>query len=115
MAWSKSRGSGESNRVYQVEGSPNLLDWRALATLLRADNAFEFLDPGSREQPSRFYRFATSLIGATNDWQNQVTFPADPFAGGGEATPPIPWVKFVILLSEPGRVYYQDSRVCHSL
>jgi hypothetical protein len=104
------RGIGESNRVYQVEGSTNLTDWRTIATLIRADNAFEFLDPASRQQLSRFYRFFASSISATNDWQNQVTFPADPFAGGGEANAPIYWIKFIILPSEPYRVYYQDSR-----
>ena len=45
----------------------------------------------------------------TNDWKNQIVYPTDAFQSTNAAQS-VTWVKFSILLDDPTRVYYQDSR-----
>ena len=45
----------------------------------------------------------------TNDWKNQILYPTDPFQSTNSAQS-VTWLKFAILLNDPTRVYYQDSR-----
>ncbi len=101
--------SSDPNSVYTIQASTNLQAWTAVAALHGAP--FTFVDPASGERAFRFYRTASAAKTPADDWKNQVTYPDDPFAsypegfGGDEMR----WVKFAILLSEPNRVYYQDS------
>jgi len=48
------------------------------------------------------------------DWKNTVHFPDDPFLGGtgytGYITEVPRWVKFVVLMKDPDKVYFQDSQ-----
>ncbi|HVH45681.1 MAG TPA: hypothetical protein VM925_25175, partial [Labilithrix sp.] len=51
---------------------------------------------------------AESDVSASPFWKNSITFPEEPFAVlGGQSEPR--WVKFTIFVSEPTKVYFQDS------
>ncbi len=93
--------------LFTLETSENLRTWIPSAVLLHVP--FAFADP----QPlgaGRFYRLRTDALGATNDWANQLRFPIDPFFNAGECgSDRLRWAKFAIVLSEPYRVYFQDS------
>lgn len=95
--------------VLTVQVSADLRAWQDAATLLHAP--FAFTDPGSVDPAARYYRLAVTPMTATNDWANQLHSPGDRFftrdgcASGGT----LAWAKFVILLAEPHRVYFQDS------
>lgn len=97
-------------RVFTLSASSNLQTWIPIATL--HDGPVNFLDPATPEFRERFYRVAVAAKGPTDDWKNQVAFPADPFCWGDSATEAkqVRWIKFAILTAEPYRVYYQNSK-----
>lgn len=68
-------------------------------------------DPGEFEWP---VETGDVYITPSADWKNQVTFPDDQFLGGtgyvGYVTPVPRWIKFAVLMKDPGKVYFQDSR-----
>ena len=94
-----------TNALITLEASSNLLAWETMATL--HDGAFDFPDAAARNFRQRFYRVSSRARVATNDWKNQILFPAEPFRS--DPTAPVRWVKFAILLSDPTRVFYQHS------
>jgi len=113
-----------TNQVVTLQVSSNLLHWDTLALLDHrqfdmaswrlmpsTNDTFAFVDPGPA-QHSRFYRFCTEVFSSANDWKNQALLPNDGFLAaqddGQEGN--VRWVKFAILLDEPLRVIYQDSR-----
>jgi hypothetical protein len=65
----------------------------------------------SSAAPYRFYRTAAWPKTASDDWKNHATYPLDPLLsadpGWGQFEPR--WLKFVIVLDEPHRIYFQDS------
>jgi len=116
FGWHRITGTGEASRVYTLESSSNITHWQAIATLIddsgltTGTNAiFSFLDPASGLLSSRFYRATAAPVAGTNDWKNQSGFPGDAFQATNLFGQPR-WIKFSIVLAEPFRVYYQDSR-----
>jgi hypothetical protein len=94
--------------VLSLEASSDLTNWTQVATLLRAP--FEFVhaqDPIERQ----FYQLRAVPWTTTNDWSNQIAFPADPFFNRSDCAveAPLQWLKFAIVLDEPHRVYFQHS------
>jgi hypothetical protein len=115
--WHRVAGTAEAARVYTVQASSNLIDWRSIAALIdpsglppTAHTNFYFLDPASPLLSQRFYRATASPIASTNDWKNQISFPLDAFTSTNDAGNQPSWIKFAVVLSDPFRVYYQDSR-----
>ncbi len=47
------------------------------------------------------------------EWKNTITFPSDTFRAQGSASDDPGWIKFTIFVSDPSRVYFQDSRTNH--
>jgi hypothetical protein len=114
--WHRVGGTAETSQVYTIHGSSNLIHWKPIATLIDSsdlspatDSSFYFLDPASQVLSQRFYRSTASPIATTNDWKNQISFPFDAFAQRNGIPGQPTWVKFAVLLSDPVRVYYQDS------
>lgn len=115
--WVHLQGRGETNRILTLQGSSNMRDWNDLAVLCNQPNfgdetnAFQYFDPATPQLPQRFYRVAAATPQITNDWRNQVTSVSDPFtcAPDQASAYPVTWVKFLIMPTEPLRVYYQDS------
>ena len=122
--WLVLEGQMLTNRAVVLEVSSNLVAWSSTAFLdyrflntanyvIESTNtSFRFLDPAAPEQATRYYRFFTRPFSPADDWKNQAQFPEDAFAAqqitSGES--PVRWVKFAILLDQPGRVFYQDSQ-----
>jgi len=105
--WLRLNSTFHSTNVLTLHASTNLGDWTNIGTLHNALYAYpDAASPGWRQ---RFYRVAATLRGPTNDWKNQIIYPTDPFQSTNAAQS-VTWVKFAILLDEPTRVYYQDSR-----
>lgn len=114
--WHRIAGTAEASRVYTIEASSDLKAWQTIATLIDPSGlppgtnaGFTFLDPASPLLASRFYRAASLAIAETNDWKNQISFPFDGFRSPDAGAQPR-WVKFSVDLSDPFRVYYQDSQ-----
>jgi hypothetical protein len=111
--WITFRGDGATNQVHTLERSANLTDWSTAAVLHHADWAFTDTGVGElREQG--FLRLRSRAIGSADDGRNHLRLPLDPFTNADpdpfSFTPAIRWVKFAIVLSEPDRVWFQDSR-----
>lgn len=111
--WITFRGDGATNQVHTLERSTNLTDWATAAVLHHADWAFT--DTGVGELWDRgFLRLRSRAIGSADDGRNHLRLPLDPFTNADpdpfSFTPAIRWVKFAIVLSEPDRVWFQDSR-----
>jgi hypothetical protein len=90
-----------------LEASPNLRSWTTVGTF--HDSVFSYPDIGAAGLTERFYRAQLRPREAEDDWRNQVWFPDDPFRSA-TAGQEVSWVKFAIVLDEPWRVVYQDSR-----
>jgi hypothetical protein len=103
--WLYVQGSAETNHVYTLSGSPDLIDWQPAAVLLHVP--FEFADAAAAQLPVRFYRMTTSPRSPNNDWENQTRLSGDPFFSASDSS--VRWIKFAILVDEPHRVYFQDS------
>src|SRR5690349_10001624 len=102
-------GTGAADSVYRLERTTNLLNWQEWLRLIPSNGAFRVLDNNSSGFFTRFYRFSTTSQTPADDWKNQAGFPADPFLAG-EKLDQVRWMKFLILPSDPTRVYFQDSR-----
>jgi hypothetical protein len=103
--WMRLRSSFHSNSVLTLEASTNFTGWKSIGTL--HDELLNYPAAGSDGLQQRFYRMFLTPRVSTNDWKNELRFPEDSFRspGGGD----IRWVKFAILLTDPTRVFYQDS------
>jgi hypothetical protein len=114
--WRRISGTAEAARVYHIQSSSNLVAWKTIATLLDSgslaatNTPFHFLDPASGSSQQRFYRSLVQMPAATNDWKNQIAFPFDGFAATNVSFGQPRWIKFLIPLADPVRVFYQDSR-----
>jgi hypothetical protein len=107
--WVRLSAQGETGMVYQIQASADLAQWTPFATT--HDGIFDYPDAATDLVSSRFYSFARTRKGPGDDWKNQVHFPEDAFQSGFAEVlgPDFRWIKFAIVLSDPGRVYYQDS------
>ncbi len=123
--WISFTGSMRTNRLVTLQTSTNLLEWTTSAVLdhrtfqpdqwyqLESTNQhFHFIDPIGSQDSVRFYRFILTAFAETNDWKNQILFPKDAFANEPAIPdePKVRWLKFLIFMDQPGRVYYQDSQ-----
>lgn len=99
---------GTKDSIYTLERSSDLLNWRAIATLPAAP--FTYQDPGWNLSSSTYYRAWSTSRTSTNDWANQLRFPNDPFwvRSDCDSQDTFQWAKFLILMDEPERVYFQD-------
>jgi hypothetical protein len=98
-----------TRQVFQLQSSPDLREWKTEAITLNTPFRFEELN--SRNSRSRFYRMLLSPWTETNDWANQLTAAGDALfrQADCESRAPLIWVKFIVDLNEPDRVYFQDS------
>ena len=102
-------GIGPTNSVYRLERTTDLLNWREWLRLIPETGSFRVQDRSPAGSPTMFYRFSIEPRTAADDWKNQVTVPTDSFLTTDEVGQ-IRWVKFLILASDPTRVYIQDSQ-----
>ncbi len=107
--WFRLNINSPTTGVYRLEASTNLFDWNPIATTL--DGLTAYPDVESTNDSSRCYRFLLTDKTNTNDWKNQIVFPQDPFLSifTGSGSDELRWIKFAVVLSEPYKVYYQDS------
>ena len=92
--------------LLRLEASEDLATWTEAARL--HDAVRELPAPGLAGRPGRYYRMVSGARGPLDDWKNQIVFPDEPFRAEAHYDTPR-WVKFAILLSDPERVYFQDS------
>lgn len=104
--WPQLHSSVHPDSVVVLEASTNLSVWTPIATL--HDVVLNYPDAAANHDGQRWYRAQVRARGANDDWKNQAWFPEEPLRSfdSGES---VRWVKFAILLDEPGRVYYQNS------
>lgn len=93
--------------VVTLEASTNLRTWAGIAIFHEA--VLGYPDAGADGLSERFYRVHVRPREADDDWRNQAWFPREPFRSP-TSSEEVSWVKFAILLDEPWRVVYQDSR-----
>lgn len=98
-------GSGPTNSVYHLQRTSDLQSWQEWLRVIPSDGAFRVQDSAPGPVAS-FYRVSTSIKTPADDWKNQASF--DPFLAADEADQ-VRWMKFLILASDPTRVYFQDS------
>lgn len=98
---------GPGTWVQVLERSTDFASWQEVG--LTHGDWVQF--PLSPSDGTAFYRIRARPSVAEDDWKNQVKIPGDPLmaTGGGEGVGGMRWVKFILRLDEPGRVYYQDS------
>jgi hypothetical protein len=98
-----------SNIVARLEVSADLVHWTELARLHGPFAGFPDLTAAGAD--ARFYRTRLSARTGADDWKNHAVFPGDPLLSpepGWDRFEPR-WLKFTLVLAEPGRVYFQDS------
>jgi hypothetical protein len=106
-SWISLSSSFQSNTVVSLQTSTNLRDWQSRA--LSHDALYAYPDLGSDRLNGRFYRLAAEQRGVEDDWKNQLLYLKESFRSTNDPLA-VTWVKFAILLKDPTRVYYQDSR-----
>jgi hypothetical protein len=97
----------QSNAVLTLEAASDLRGWQPIGTFHDALWNYPVADTLTLEQ--RFFRLRAGQRGVNDDWKNQILYPVEPFCPG-TTNQDIAWVKFAILLKDPTRVYFQDSR-----
>ena len=98
-----------TNCLIELESTSDWKQWVILARTLH--QLINYPDYRFNDLPRQFYRIKISPIPAVVPWKNQVYFPSDYFLSEEKAGPSqLRWIKFLILLDEPYRVYYQNSR-----
>ena len=111
QGWQVIVGEGRTNGVHVLEHSADLTSWTEAAVFHDATFRYAAVDPS--RGAARYFRALTRNRTASDDWKNQVALPADAFANEEPnpfTTDPAPrWIKFMLLLPDPTRVYFQDS------
>ncbi len=99
----------QSNAVLTLEACSDLATgaWRTIGIF--HDGLWAYPDAGASADTHRFYRLQARTRGVDDDWKNQILYPVEPFSSTN-GVQDIGWVKFAILLDDPTRVYFQDSR-----
>jgi len=105
--WMLLSSSLHSNTVLTLETATDLDGWHEIATLHEA--LFGYPDAAAPDFDRRLYRLDLASRTDADDWKNQILYPIESFRSTNSSSD-IQWVKFAILLSEPTRVYYQDSK-----
>ncbi|MCH1506613.1 MAG: hypothetical protein L7V86_23750, partial [Verrucomicrobiales bacterium] len=103
-------GSPEA-QMHHLESSLDLKNWTERAVSNDVYDRYHL----SLEERASFYRVRSLDTDETSDWTNQLRVPDERiFSGatvGGLENPT--FAKFTVLLSEPDRVYFQDSDRYH--
>jgi hypothetical protein len=97
--------------LHVLERSTDLRQWTELAIL--HDGPFRYPVSPAPESMAGYFRVRSRVRTAGDDSRNALVLPGDPFANL-PANPFDPgtgvrWVKFLIRLAEPDRVWFQDS------
>jgi len=101
------RSQPANNWFHTLFASENLSAWTPIS---RFQGWFDFLDPRSGLFPRRFYLLRADANDASPNWKNQVNLEAgEQFLSQPSDWMGLSWVKFIILLDEPWRVYFQSS------
>src|SRR5262245_41929712 len=104
--WIQTHGEGAgTNRLLTLQATTNLIDWRTIAVLHNnssTTDTFRFSDPATPLFSRRYYQAFAQPLTSTNDWKNQISGAYEPFRQSE-------WMKFVIRLADPTRVYYADA------
>ena len=95
-----------NNWFHTLFASPDLQAWEPIA---RFQGRFDYLDPQSALFQRRFYRLRQDPADASPGWKNQVFLEGDQFWSEPSSWMGVRWTKFIIVLDEPWRVYYQLS------
>ncbi len=102
-------GPESSGQLITLERSTDLLQWQELARV--REGLILYGDGSKPSRPWAFYRAGSRPLTSADDWSNQLLAAGDdlftPATGTGLAG--IRFAKFSILLSQPDRVYFQDS------
>jgi hypothetical protein len=95
--------------IHLLEKSPDLHHWRELAQVHHSP--FIYSDPNWQDSNPAYYRARTLPRSPTNDWANLLRFPDDPFwkRSDCDSVDRLQWAKFLILVEDPSRVYFQDN------
>ena len=107
--WVRINSTFHGNSLLSLEASTNFSSWQNIGTL--HDALWSFPDPASAGLGQRFYRLMARTRVANDDWKNQVLYPAETFKSTNQnGSQGVNWVKFAILLNDPTKAFYQDSR-----
>lgn len=108
--WMRLSGDGATNRVHRLEVTTNLTTWTERAALHHAGWTFTESDASPH---AAFYRVRNTALAASDDGKNGIRLPDDPFINEPpdpfSLSPGVRWVKFLFRVSDPGRVWFQDS------
>ena len=103
--------SGDPSRSQRVEFNDGAGPW-AIAAANKGSSQWSSL----AEMPAgaRLFRAVESVpptIAPNESWKNQLTLPEEPFLSEnlGESFVTVKWVKFLIIIDDCTRVYFQDS------
>jgi len=97
--------------VHELESTTNFRDWSPIA---QTHDGFDgYPDLGSEGRESQFFRVRERPRSDADDWRHQAWYVDDPFRSPdpGWWRMESRWLKFLILLDEPHRVVFQDSRL----
>ena len=109
----------ENKQVYEIQTSTDLRNWSISASVHHWP--FHFEDPGTPQNAIRYYQLDTRRRSSSDDWKNLLTiegrsadgrFIQEPFLAfpvGSTAGAPR-WAKFAIVIDDPHKVVYQNSR-----
>jgi hypothetical protein len=89
-----------------LHSSTNFAVWEPIGTFHDVVHPYPDL---RTNVPARFYRAHVMPRASSNDWKNQIVYPEEPFRQPSSGPNDVEWVKFSIIVSEPTRVFYQDS------
>lgn len=95
----------------QLEASDDLLGWSEIARVNEV--LFPYADGAATVPRARFYRVAARPTALADDWSNQIEVESPQLfkPGTGSGLAGMASVKWSLLLSQPDRVYFQDSVV----
>ena len=99
-------GSAQTNTVLTLERSSDMVAWQSVGVF--HDAVYQYPEASAGTGRQGFYRLTAAFRGPVDDWKNQIGYPLEAFLSTN-ATTDVRWVKFALLLNDPGRVYYQDS------
>lgn len=101
---------GPLETVHTIEISKDLSTWDRFLT---THDAFREYPVGADQfEGPRFFRAKHRPKTDADDWKNQIVFPRERLLSplDGRAIDEVRWVKFAILLDDPDKVIFQDSR-----
>ena len=103
--------SGTPSRSQRVEFNDGSGPW-GIAAARKGSPQWDV--PAEMPSVSRLFRVVESIppvIAPNKSWKDELTLPEEPFLSGnlGESFVTVKWVKFLIIIDDCTRVYFQDS------